>query len=203
MELDVIEQLEGLDVSIVTKERARELLEGLVLYYITDYVKPGKKMPGVDPSEAARMIREYHTDLLDRLELSTFDRVAIERIYKQAIKRTWSDRNKIANDLVYRNLARQEKAMRIIEEALDSDDPAVRIDVKLAAMDRMVAIEKRQAAIAGYDSPQKYEVFAGSGQEQVFTEETKRQIADEIRQWEQEQFGGELPETIEIVEDGG
>jgi hypothetical protein len=197
MELDVMEQLEGLDVSTISKARARELMESLIMYYISEYRPPGvgKTRAGLGMEATAGMIRERHADLLDRLELSSFNGHWVTAAYNRVLKRVWSEPKRAARDLAHRNLQRQERAMEIIEGIWDSEDPKDGKDIKLAAIDRFVAVEKRQAAIAGYDAPQKISLAAES-EGNVFTEEQKKKAVEELREWEKEQFG--LPDTASV-----
>lgn len=174
--MDVIEKLEEVNVGELDSKQAKEWLQQLAYYYMSGtYRAPDETRKhgySLSPGEAADKIRAEFPALVEAAGYPAFSRLTADRMYEREAQKRFNDTRGIAAQLREQNLRRLERAMTKIEDILENERSKA-ADI-LNAIDRLVAVEKREAVVTGYEAPQKLAVITAHADLGVSEEDKDR-----------------------------
>lgn len=174
--MDVIEKLEEVNVAELDSKQAKEWLQQLAYYYMSGtYRAPDETRRhgySLSPGETADKIKAEFTALVEAAGYPAFSRLTANRMYENEAKRRFNDTRGIGAQLREQNLRRYERVMQKIDGILEKED--VKAEVLLNAIDRLVAVEKREAVVTGYEAPQKLAVITANADLGVSEEDKER-----------------------------
>lgn len=174
--MDVIEQIEQVNIPELNTKEAKEWLQQLVYYYMSGlYRAPDETRKhgySLSPGQAADKIKAELPALVEAAGYPAFSRLTANRMYESEAKKRFNDTRGIAAQLREQNLRRYERVMQKLEGIFEKEN--VKDEVLLNAIDRLVAVEKREAVVTGYEAPQKLAVITANADLGVSEEDKER-----------------------------